>query len=156
MASFRFVLDTNVVIDEYDGSREFASLSRQFIRYCLASQSMMIVSTHQLKDMYYTLQQIAKKSHRDNGEEITPNIAAACKEYAWGCLQNALDLSDAWIAVKLRGAHNDFEDDLVLAAAERCDAPYVVTNDERLIKHAHTPNVAIRVITPQQAIDLMS
>ena len=49
------------------------------------------------------------------------------------------DESDLWTACNLRSVHNDLEDNLVVAAAQRADATYLVTNDEALIKHAPSP-----------------
>ena len=47
----------------------------------------------------------------------------------------------------MRSVHGDFEDNLVLAAAERANATYLVTNDEQLIKHA-----PVTALTPHAAL----
>ena len=39
------------------------------------------------------------------------------------------------MAQSLRHAHNDFEDDLIIAAAQQSGATYVVTYDKKLAKH---------------------
>ena len=39
------------------------------------------------------------------------------------------------LAQSLRHAHNDFEDDLIIAAAQQSGATYVVTYDKKLAKH---------------------
>ena len=38
------------------------------------------------------------------------------------------------LAQSLRHAHNDFEDDLIIAAAQQSGATYVVTYDKKLAK----------------------
>ncbi len=55
--------------------------------------------------------------------------------------------ADIWYAEKLRGVHDDFEDNLVLAAAERVKATYLVTSDEQLLKHA-----TVATLTPERAL----
>ena len=57
----------------------------------------------------------------------------------WGPhgLSRAADLTDeALRAMTYRDLHDDFEDDLLLAAAARVDADYVVTSDRALLRHA--------------------
>ena len=46
---------------------------------------------------------------------------------------------DALKAFGRRSVHGDYEDNLVVACAERCKARLLVTNDEKLIKHASVP-----------------
>ena len=41
------------------------------------------------------------------------------------------------MARKLRGIHNDLEDNLMIAAAERINADYIVTSDIKLIENPH-------------------
>ena len=49
------------------------------------------------------------------------------------------DEQDVWFAEKYHSMHPDFEDDLVLAAAKRCEADLLVTNDKALLAHAVVP-----------------
>jgi hypothetical protein len=60
------------------------------------------------------------------------------------------DYSDAWVAAKYRKLHRDYEDNLVVAATLRAKADYLVTSDERLLKHvpvpAPSPSDALEVI----------
>ena len=60
------------------------------------------------------------------------------------------DESDVWLAKKHRGVHGDFEGNLVVAAALRADADYIVTNDEDLLKHS-----PVATVTPQAFVALM-
>ena len=46
------------------------------------------------------------------------------------------DSSDVWLARKYQRIHADFEDCMVLAAAQRAKADYLVTSDEALLRHA--------------------
>ena len=51
--------------------------------------------------------------------------------------------TNVWFARKYQRIHEDFEDCLVLAAAQRAKADLLVTNDEALLRHA--PVVALSV-----------
>lgn len=76
--------------------------------------------------------------------ELTHEAAAAATALAWDCLENLselatpvpCDLSDIWLAKKQRALHNDYEDDLLIAAAMRAHADLLVTNDAALCSHA--------------------
>ena len=46
-----------------------------------------------------------------------------------------VDLSDVWLAGTYRELHRDFEDNLIAAAATRCGADILVTNDEQFLRH---------------------
>ena len=58
---------------------------------------------------------------------------------------------DLWFASKLRDEHAGIEDDLIIAACMRIDADYLVTNDEKLIKHS-----PVATITPAMAAKLLT
>ena len=71
-------------------------------------------------------------------------IAQAIRAHAWDCVgmmqtyATAIptDSSDLYLAYKLRDAHNDLGDDLVLAACRRAQANYLVTRSVTLQTHA--------------------
>lgn len=54
------------------------------------------------------------------------------------------DQSDVWLARKRRRLHGDFEDNLVLSAADRAKADLFVTNDEQLLRHAPVAAMGVR------------
>ena len=56
--------------------------------------------------------------------------------FAVGC-----DESDLWLARKHRTIHYDFEDDLMVAAAKRSEADFIVTRDKQFL--AHCPVAAL-------------
>ena len=68
---------------------------------------------------------------------------AAANAAAWGCANAMremacaapLDHTDVWMASRQRVLHADLEDDLIIAAALRAKADYLVTNDEGLLRH---------------------
>lgn len=71
----------------------------------------------------------------------------AIRRIAWACVDNmrelatavGMDESDLWLACKYRTLTWDLEDNVVLAAAQRAEVDYLVTNDWALIQRATVP-----------------
>lgn len=118
----------------------------------------MLYTTAQAKDIFFLTGSQFKALERAENGTISASSAAAINALCWGILENmdefatvvASDAADMWLAKKYRGLHRDFEDNLVLAAAERTHADLVVTNDEELLKHA-----PVAAITPQDLVALL-
>ena len=97
-----------------------------------------------LKDVYYALSSALKRQSRTVNGALSEEDARSAEAYAWACVQNmqeiatpvAVDVSDVWFAGKFRSQMHDFEDALVAAAALRCHADALVTNDERFLRHS--------------------
>ena len=98
---------------------------------------------------------IARNRHLRLGRQLPGN---ASKETAWACVENmernatavGLDASDVWLAHKFKPVHDDFEDNLVVAAARRAKADYLVTNDERLLRHS-----PVAALSPRDMLALL-
>ena len=111
-----------------------------------------------MKDVFYVAVSTFKRIARAEKGSLTPSDAVTATETAWGCVNSmrkqatavGADESDLWTACNLRSVHNDLEDNLVVAAAQRADATYLVTNDEALIKHA-----PVAALTPADALALL-
>ena len=110
------------------------------------------------KDVFYLSSHAFRKTIRAEKGTLSSSDAAVAAEAAWKCVQNmreqatavGSDESDLWMACKLRSIHNDLEDNLVVAAAKRANATYLVTNDETLIKHS-----PVAALTPRDALALL-
>ena len=119
----------------------------------------MLYTTAQAKDIFFLAGANLKALERAQHGNLTPTSAAAINEVCWGILDNidefatvaGSDASDMWLAKKYRGVHPDFEDNLVLAAAERVHADLIVTNDEKLLKHA-----PVATVTPTGFLALLA
>lgn len=139
------LLDTNVWLDNYDGSRPLSGQSRRLIDMAITHGVTLLYTTSSLKDVYYNIAQSLKNASRGEGLEITHAVAAAINDVAYASVKNmheiatavGADDSDIWLALKFYLAHRDIEDDMVLAAMERSGAPFLVTNDLKLIRHAN-------------------
>ncbi len=143
----KVLLDTNVWIDAFDGNRkDRCAVANQLISACVTSNVELLYAAVSVKDVYYVLNASQKHAARQANEQgvLNDNDTRAIEEYAHACTRSmeevatvvGMDASDLWLAHKLRRIHPDLEDDLVLAAAERAQADYLVTSDDALIRHA--------------------
>ena len=104
----------------------------------------ILFSATTAKDVYYLVGKLLRAKACEGGQSLCKGDALAIRSLAWSCVANmgeigtmvGMDASDMWLAEKYREIHDDFEDDLVLAAMERCGADFLVTNDERLLRDA--------------------
>lgn len=139
------LLDTNVWLDNYDGTRPLNKQSREMIDKAFAHDTTLLYPVCSLKDVYYNLVQSMKNASRNEGMPITNAAATVIKELAYASVKNMAEIatavgaddSDVWLALKMYPYHRDVEDDFVLAAMERSKASFLVTNDVQLIKHAN-------------------
>lgn len=139
----RLLLDTNVWLDNYIPNRPNHQLVGALLTKAIEQQHDLLYALTSSKDVFFLIERAYKQMARAEGDASQPT-ALAINEIAWACVDNMADLacavgtdaSDVWIAQKYKSLHRDFEDDLVLAAATRADADYLVTSDERLIRKA--------------------
>ena len=147
------LVDSNVWIDNYVPDRPCSSVSRSFISYA-RNRATLVYAVHNLPDIFYVIQNTMKRTAREEGA-FTEGDALAIRELAWACVENmrefavavGADESDVWRACKYRRFGNDLEDNMVMAAAERAQARFIVTNDHELIRKstvvAYTPEDAL-------------
>lgn len=137
------LIDTNVWLDVYDGERSRHVQAKALLNRASEQGATLTYSVSSLKDVYYALTRMAKRRARAAKVGLSERDALSAEELAWACIQNmqeiatpvAVDLSDVWLAGSYRKLHRDFEDDLIAAAATRCKADVLVTNDERFLRH---------------------
>lgn len=147
------LLDTNTWLDiEYGDGGGWPSA---FVRASRSVNARMGIASHSLKDVYYLLQRRLKMLDRQMGNIPPERSAAAARIAAWAAVDHILevaevvgsDYADAAIAVKHRSIHDDYEDDLVIAAAMRMNADLLVTSDQDLLKHS-----PVAALSPQDAV----
>ena len=140
----KLLIDTNVWIDNYDGSRSGCRTARSMFVMTGRKDATLLYPVHVIKDVYYILCATLKRRIRDDRGRLEDKDAAIAEEIAWGCVRSmreiatavGADESDLWLAEKHHKMHHDLEDDLVLAAATRAKADFLVTSDERLLRKA--------------------
>lgn len=133
-------------------------MARALISMADEAHVELLYPVHAIKDVFYTIQSQLKHQERAERGALSESAVLAIREIAWDCVRNmsenatavGADGSDVWLAMKLRSIHNDLEDNLVLAAAQRARVDMLVTNDERLILKAtvpaHTPADALALL----------
>ena len=134
----KLLVDTNVWIDYFLERRpEAHEAAMGFMAEATAADAVLHTSSATMPDLFFLLCQETKRYLREHGKPVDELFAAAVRESAWSSVRNVMELSmivpvgqnEALRAMTYRDLHDDFEDDLLLAAAARVDADYVVTSD---------------------------
>ena len=141
------LLDTNVWLDHFIPNRAKGELVDKLLEKAVESDVELVYALRSLHDVYWNVMAENKEWVRSSLGSLPENFAKAARDAAWGCLDIMLelgtpvgaDLSDVWYARQMRNVHPDFEDDMVLAAAERAHADYLVSSDAQLIAKASVP-----------------
>ena len=140
----RVLLDTNVWLDAFDGARPRSREASELIDACVSKGIDLLYAVGTAKDAYYLVGASLKRQARTAGGALSEGQTRAIAAYAAACIANmdeiatavGSDSSDVWLARKYQRIHTDFEDCMVLAAAQRAKADFLVTSDEALLRHA--------------------
>ena len=160
MASQRstLLIDTNIWLDCFLPDRSGHANAMSLMLYAYEHSYALLYPTAIVKDVFYLTANTFKHDMRKEHGTLTERDAATATELAWGCV-NAMrdraigveaDESDLWMACGLHSIHDDLEDNLVIAAAQRASATYLITSDEVLIKHS-----PVAALTPSDALALL-
>ena len=159
-----YLVDTNVWMDYYLQWRPRHADARVLVDGCVSKGFGLLVSVTTLSDLFFSMQSAVKAQYRkeQSGQDpdLTPAQALFAREYAWGCVENLVenhtvvgaDLGDVWVGQRQRAVHPDFEDDLVIAAAYRAEPEFIITNDEKLLRHS--PYAAMDVADAIKLLEL--
>lgn len=141
----KLLIDTNVWLDYFFGrTRRYRAVTELMSKACGREDVLLCAASLSLKDVAYLVESSLNSQVRGEGRDVTPEIAAAAKETAWGCVRSVMErayivpigYNEALQAFTLKRTHNDFEDDLIIGAAQLIDADYVVTYDELLARRS--------------------
>ena len=152
------VFDTNVLLDYFLPWREQAAGAKELVGLALQKDVAILYPVHAIKDVFYLISGSMKQKCREDTGGLTESQALAAQAAAWGCVesirQNATaigaDESDVWLACKYRGLSGDLEDNMVMAAAQRAQADFLVTSDGALLRKS-----TVRTHTVEDAISLL-
>lgn len=141
------LLDTNIWMDNYFGYRSESAAARALVAYANEHNCTLAYAATSTKDLFFLAGSELKRLVREQKGSLSEKDAKACSEMAWACLKNMTSIAVAapvgepqiWLATHYRDLHEDYEDDLVLAAAEESKADYLVTNDQALFGKAAVP-----------------
>lgn len=141
--NLKLVIDTNVWLDDFFGDRPFHKDARALIDLAISKQVQLFHAITTEKDVYYLSCATLKAKERVSSGCVSNESAhaiASISNALIGKLESlstpiALDATDTWTARHLQSIHADFEDCLIMAAAVRANADFVVTNDRKLLQH---------------------
>lgn len=156
--SLRILVDTNVWVDSYCGWHKGWSDARNLIQAAIRTHAQLLFPVHCTKDVLYIVTQECKRKALKEEGSLDDALAQAAKATALGCLRNmeaiatavGADGSDLWLADKYLKLHDDFEDNLVLAACERAHTDFLVTTNKTLLQHA-----TVAAKTPAQMTEIL-
>lgn len=150
------LIDTNVWLDVFLPSRPEAEAARTLLEEAEKRGFSLVYAAQSSLDVYQRVIINNKRWVRESSA-LTEAWATAIRRWAWDAVTSMqelavavpVDMSDIWLACKYRYYHDDYEDDLVLAACRRSHADYLVTNDRKLLAHAD-----VCAKTPRQMVEL--
>lgn len=155
----RVLLDTNVWLDAFLPDRAAGSVARGLISSLLRFKVDLLYPVHVITDVFYLSYIDIKRLLRGQGPDEL--VAQAARTSAWEYVNSMREMatavgadgSDVWLASKWEQVHGDVEDNMVLAAAKRAKADYLVTGDKKLLSHAALAGVA--AISPEDMLGVL-
>lgn len=140
----RVMVDTNVALNYALGNEVAVDEIRCFLNTCADKDIDVLLTATSLKDMFYIMPRAYRRQLSPNSVDLPQHeLDALIRDVSWHAICDAMalygivgvDQDVCESAVGLRRHHPDFEDNLVMSAADSVSAKYVVTYDEQLIKH---------------------
>ena len=152
------LLDTNVWLDYFVPGRAGKDAAARLIAQCSRDDITLLYASHSIQDVFFLSGLSYKRMMRNDGIEIDETWSRAINGQAWECVRTTREIAtaadtgqgDIWLAEKYRDLHGDFEDDLVIAVAQRVKADYLVTSDMQLI--AKSP---VAALTPEDMLTVL-
>lgn len=148
------LIDTNVWIDFFLGSEPFCWEAYRLFEVADDRRVTLLYAPTTIKDVFYTIpRRMRLAAQGDGGDKGVSYLPAA-----WACVRKMTEiavaapqsLAECDMAWMLRTTHGDFEDNLLMATAETCNADYVVTYDKRLLERfapaCATPGQVLRLL----------
>ena len=137
------LLDTNVWLDFFLDRSNKHDLAGQLVTRAVQNDVTLFTSIQSIKDVHFLIGLELKREQRDATGKLDEAFARAIDEVAWACISSIrkqsiivpADESDMLEAMLMRDKHTDFEDNLIAAAAMRCNADYLVTSDRQMLGH---------------------
>ena len=152
------MLDTCIWVNSQLGTNSGHVAARDLIIAARKQGARLGIAPHSLSNVFYIIYRYLRRLDASATRASSEQFAAAAKEAAWGVINNIMDYaevvgadgSDARIAALHKEVHDDFEDDLVIAAARRMRADLLVTDDLAFVRHSPLPTMtaedAVRLI----------
>lgn len=156
----RILLDTNVWLDAFLPRRRAGGAARELVSTALRRNVELLYPVHIVSDVFHFSFIGIKRFLQGQGSDEL--IAQAARTTAWEYVNTmretatavGADGSDVWLASKWEYLHADMEDNMVLAAAKRAKADYVVTSDKKFL--AHAPLAGVAAVSPEDMLAVLS
>ena len=150
-----FLVDTNIWIYYFMASEPHYEAILSFFETVDRRGGTLLFAPTTLKDVFFLIPRILRREALASGQSEEASFAPV----AWACVRTMtevavaapLSLPECDLAWMLRNKHGDLEDNLIIAAAETCNADYVVSYDRDMLEH-----FSPACITPEQANKLLS
>ena len=147
---YNILLDTNVLLDYYIGEEEHARTCADLLEMLDSGGHGILVPLTALKDEYYLIARRLKDACLQEKGSVSQADVDSAQRIAWSCVKHTMQIAqvadmgygDTLRARTLQSIHADFEDNLIVAAGERCKVDYLVTSDKRLLRHSTIPTLA--------------
>ena len=141
------MLDTCIWVNSQIGTNSGHEAARKLVVAARKRGMLLGIAPHSLSTVFYIVYRHLRRFGSGNDAVSPEDAAAAAKETAWGVVGSIMDYavvvgadgSDARIAALHKSVHDDFEDNLVLAAARRMRADLVVSDDLAFVQHSPLP-----------------
>ena len=156
--SLSLVLDTNVWLDAFLPARPSHDAARELLSLAVKADANLLYPIHIAPDVFYLTFASTKAMLKTKWSDQDEAVAGASRTTAWDVVNTMREVAtavgaeqaDMWQACKMEHLHHDLEDNLVLVAALRAKADYLVTSDKRLL--AHAPLVEVVALTPEDML----
>lgn len=131
----RYLLDTNIWLYFFLGEDAYKHEIMDLIASGQDDGVDILFTPTTAKDLFYVLPRALRRAGAIGPDETMGSIA-------WGCLERMFELAtpvpqsaaECHIARMLRSTIPDFEDAMIIAAAETAGADYIVTLDKELLR----------------------
>lgn len=150
-APLRLLLDTSAWLDYFSNRRGPRAEVAQLVQEAALLDAVLYCTTLSMKDVFFVHTQDMKRALQADGIVVDATWSAAVRESAWSCIRTMAELSlvvsvgqvEALQAMAFRPVHDDFEDDIVLATAQRASVDYLVTSDDQLAQRSPVACVSV-------------
>lgn len=153
----RILVDSNVWVANYLGTSPHYKESYEFLRLACEQGATLLYGVTKLEDVFSQLEVGLAQAMRADGADDSRAMSGA-RSFAWGCIDNIRELgtavgadeADLWLACKYRTVTVGLADGMVLAAAKRARANYLVTWNEHLLSSG-----LVSAATPAQMMPIL-
>lgn len=134
------LLDTNIWLDYFLGTGASIDEISRIIELGASGIVELFYAPTSAKDLFYLIPRRLKRASADNQQPV--DDGRSYLSVAWACVERMMELATAapqshaecQLARMLRSEFLDFEDNLIIAAAETAKVDYIVTNDRAFLR----------------------